>query len=371
MKIVCSQPSLLEAVLKVYRAVPSSSPLPSLTGILLQAQENMLTLKATDLDMGIIYSLPVEVVESGETLIPARLFANMVRRLPSTELSLSAEGGKAVLTYQRSRVELCLMEAAQFPAFPEVEGERKLLVDPETLKDGLRKVGIALASEDVRGIFNGIFLEALPPYYFNLVATDTHRLAFYRGEAEGIREEFTALILGRSLNELARLLENQGGVEMVFGENQVVVSQGSLRFYTRLLQGTFPHYRQVIPENFTTRAIVSTSDFLETVERAILMAREDLKGKSQVIFLDIGETLIIRGESPERGSLNEEITCQVEGEPLKLALNGRYLLEALKVIEEEEVEFKALDPLKPVLIGPKEKENYFCLILPIRIDSSL
>ncbi|CEP67737.1 DNA polymerase III, beta chain [Moorella glycerini] len=375
MHISCSQPQLLQAVQKVYRAVATTTTLPALTGILFQAQDNMLTLQGTDLDLGIVYSFPVEVLTPGELLLPARIFSEMVRRLPPTNLSLLALPDNTVeITYMQSRVQLNSFDPNQFPSLPDLEGNVSLEVNINTIKDAVRKVSIATSSEDLRSIFSGILLEIEPGgNQFNLVATDTHRLAVYHGQLAGVtsQEPVNALIGSRSLNELARLLPSEEGqVQISIGSSQIFARYENLKLYARLLDGKFPHYRQVIPQSHVTTVKVTTRDLLETTERATLLARDEIKSRSHIIFLQVGETLKITSEAAEVGHLEEELVAQVEGEPLTLALNGRYLLETLRIIDTEEVILEMLAPLKPVVVKPAGEDNYFCLILPVRINTA-
>ncbi|WP_338824411.1 Beta sliding clamp [Moorella humiferrea] len=378
MHVSCSQPQLLQAVQKVHRAVASTTTMTALTGILFQADENMLTLQGTDLDLGIIYSFPVEVIIPGEILLPARIFTEMVRRLPPTNVTIQLLADNTVeLTYMQSRVHLNSLDPNQYPSFPEIEGETTLEIDIKTLKDAIRKVSIASSSEDLRSIFSGILLEVNPKaLQFNLVATDTHRLALYRGSfvSSTIKtdDEINALISSRSLNELARLLPGEEGtVQITIGSAQIFACHDNLKLYARLLDGKFPHYQQVIPQSYTTRIKMSTRELLETTERAVLLARDEVKARSHIIILQIGETFKIKSEAAEVGHLEEELSAQIDGEPLTLALNGRYLLETLRILDSEEVVLELSSPLKPIVVKPEGQDNYFCLILPIRINTTV
>lgn len=375
MHINCSQPQLLQALQKVARAVAATTPLPALTGILCQAEANMLTLHGTDLELGIISSFAVEVLTPGELLLPARIFTEMVRRLPPTNLSLQAlPDNTAEITYLQSRIRLNSLDPGQFPAPPDLEGNITLQVPTKTLKDAVRKVSVATSNEDLRSVFHGILLEVeAGSLRFNLVATDTHRLAVYHGELAGEagNEPVNALISSRSLNELARLLPGEEGqVHITIGASQIFARYENLRVYARLLEGKFPHYRQVIPQSHLTRVTLPSRDLLETTERATLLARDESKSRPHIIFLQIGESLKIVSEAAEVGHLEEELAAQVDGEPLTLALNGRYLLETLRIIDTEEVMLEMLAPLKPLVLKPVGGDNYFCLILPVRVNTA-
>ncbi|MDN5361580.1 MAG: polymerase subunit beta [Moorella sp. (in: firmicutes)] len=373
MQILCPQPQLVNAVQKVYRAVATTTTLPAITGILLQAHDNNLTLTGTDLDMGIIYKFPVEIMEEGDLLLPGRIFTEMVRRLPPTSLTLRSLDASAVeIAYQQSRVQLNSFDPGQFPALPPVEGDFSFQVPLNVIKDAIRKVTIAAGNDDLRSVFNGVLWELdLEGSRLNLVATDTHRLALYRGQPQGVApgKGASALVPNRALNELARLLPgDEGAVKITLGESQIYAQYEELTLYTRLLSGKFPHYQQVIPSEYITTVSINTRELLDTVERATLLARDENKARAHIIILQVGEkSLKITSEAAEIGHLEEELTADIEGESLELALNGRYLLDTLQVIDTETVILELLAPLKPVVVRPAGQDNYFCLILPVRI----
>jgi DNA polymerase-3 subunit beta len=329
----------------------------------------------TDLDLGIIYSFPVEVLTPGQVLLPARIFTEMVRRLPPTNLGLQSRPDNTVaITYQQSRVSLNSLDPGQFPTPPELEGSITLALPVTVLKDAVHKVSVATSNEEGRSVFSGILLETEPGSpQFNLVATDTHRLAVFNGQlpATTAAEPFNALISSRSLNELARLLPGEEGqVQITIGKSQIFARYENLKVYARLLEGKFPHYRQVIPQARTTTLTLPTRDLLETVERAALLARDESRGRPHIIFLQIDTDLKITSEAAQVGKLEEELAATVEGEPITLALNGRYLLETLRIIDTEAVMLEMLAPLKPLVVKPVGVANYFCLILPVRVNTA-
>ena len=375
MQILCPQPQLVNAVQKVYRAVATTTTLPAITGILLQAHDNNLTLTGTDLDMGIIYRFPVEIIEEGDLLLPGRIFTEMVRRLPPTTLSLRSLDASAVeISYQQSRVQLNSFDPSQFPIMPPVEGDFSFQVPLNVIKDAIRKVTIAAGNDDLGSVFNGVLWELSPELNkLNLVATDTHRLALYCGQLQGVATVngtiTSALVPNRALNELARLLSgDDGAVKITLGESQIYAQYEGMTLYTRLLSGKFPHYQQVIPLEHTTTVKINTRELLDTVQRATLLARDENKARAHIIILRVGEkSLKITSEAAEIGHLEEELTADIEGEALELALNGRYLLDTLQVIDTEEVVLELLAPLKPIVVRPAGQDNYFCLILPVRI----
>lgn len=371
----CSQPELLNAVQKVFRAVASNATLPALTGILLQAKNDKLTLQGTDLEIGIIFSFPVEVLTEGDLLLPARVFTEMVRKLPPTNLSIYSLPNNVVeIIYHQSKIQLNSFDPNHFPSFPAINSDCTFSVEVKVIKEAIRKVSIATNNEDLQSVFNAILLEKDKEMNgFNMVATDTHRLAVYHGQSGTHNEnELTALIGNRAMNELAKLLpSDEGEVLFTIGSSHIFAQYNNLMLYARLVNGKFPHYRQVIPQSTNTTIKINTKDLLETTERATLLARDEIKPRSNIIMLKVEETLKVISEAAEIGRLEEELNAQIEGQALKIALNGRYLLETLRVIDNKEVLLKMQAPLKPIVVKPAEEDNYFCLILPVRIHSNI
>ncbi|MGB9858496.1 MAG: DNA polymerase III subunit beta [Moorellaceae bacterium] len=372
MYVTCIQPQLLSAVQKVYRAIAPTSTMPALSGILLTAAEGKLTFHATDLEIGIIFSLEAEIHEEGELLLPARIFSDLIRHLPPLEIEIKGNPASLVsISYQQSRAELYSLDPNQFPSPPQPAETASFKISAEEFKNSVKKVGIAAGTEDLRSIYHGVLWEVDPETKsFTMVATDTHRLALYRGKIDPLQlaTPVAPIIPHKALQELSRLLPAED-TEVVFslGTNQAFAQVENLTFYTRLLSGQFPPYRQVLPTGFLTEVKLPTDELTLAVERATILARDDTKLRSSIIHLEIGKTFKLLSQTPEVGQLEEELAAEISGRSLEVALNGRYLLDALKVIEEEKVALKLNESLKPVVVQPQDADNYFCLILPVRI----
>ncbi|MBE3580392.1 MAG: DNA polymerase III subunit beta [Thermoanaerobacteraceae bacterium] len=373
MRISCPQPQLLNAVLKVHRAIGSTSTLSALTGILLTAGDGKVTLHATDLEMGIIVSFGCEVGEEGRLLLPARIFTDLVRHLPPVTVSLEGKaGGVVTIEYHQARAQLHSMDPDQFPSLPEPSQSYSLKFPSRDFREIVRKVGIAAGSEELRSIYHGLLWEMdFLAGKSVMVATDTHRLALYETPISPVEGEgqTAAIIPHKSLVELSRLFSGEEDEEITFiiGPSQIFATTENLTFYSRLLGGQFPPYRQVLPKDFQTVVVVPTHEITTAVERATLLGREDSRLRSSIIRLEIGDTLRLLSHTPEVGQLEEELPAEITGPGLEVALNGRYLLDALKVIEEEKVILKFIEPLKPLVVQPQGVDHYFCLILPVRL----
>jgi len=323
--------------------------------------------------MGIIVSFECEIEEEGSLLLPARIFTDLVRHLPPVPVTMEGvSGGVVTIEYHQARVQLHSMDPDQFPALPEPSRSYSFSMPSAKFREMVRKVGIAAGSEELRSIYHGLLWELdFTAGKSVMVATDTHRLALHETTIKPTAgEDHTdALIPHKSLTELSRLLAGEEGDEITFiiGPSQIFAVTENLTFYSRLLAGQFPPYRQVLPRDFKTTVVAPTHEITTAVERATLLGREDSRLKSPIIRLEIGDTLRLLSHTPEVGQLEEELPAEITGPGMEVALNGRYLLDALKVIEEDRVLLKFIEPLKPLVVHPEGVDYYYCLILPVRL----
>ncbi|GAW93647.1 DNA polymerase III subunit beta [Calderihabitans maritimus] len=374
MKVSCSQENLTHGVNMVQRAVSDKNTMPILGGIFLQAKENSLSFRATNLELSIECTVTAEIEEEGCVVLPARIFSELVRRLPQGPIYIESEneGTSVKIRYNQSELQLNTFNAEEFPSLPEVKEENKVILNASLLKNMIKQVAIAISKDESRPIFTGVLFE-FEQSLLNMVATDTHRLALRQGQ---INEHYSGLeqtsfiIPGRTLMELSRLLNEEAGeVQLIFTESQAMFSFENIRVVSRLIEGTFPNYRQVIPEERNTRITIENSTFLQAVERASLFARdEDHQGFSVIKLKTTDSGLIIDGASPELGRVHEEVVASVEGEMTEIAFNAKYISDVLKVIEAEEIIMDLSGSLSPGVIKPRESDGYLYLILPVRMD---
>ncbi|MDN5346569.1 MAG: polymerase subunit beta [Clostridia bacterium] len=370
MHLTCTQPQLYSALQKVNRAIPPNSPIPSLTAVHLQATDaGLLSLTGTDLEFGVSVTISAEVFTPGQALIPARIFTDLIRHLPPVELTLKHDeaGGEIIqISTANSRINLNGMDTSQYPELPRTKENVKFEIPINLLQEGIKLVSIAAGSEEINNVFHSILWE-IDNENLNLVATDTHRLAFFTKKIEKPIESQKILIPSRALNELVRLLPSeQEKVTIGVGDSYVYFEVNNLFLYSRIVAGQFPQYQQVIPQGFNTRAQVKTKDLQEAIERAVVITREETKTRSYVIKIRVEHNLNISSQAEQIGNLEENVEALVEGPPLEMIINGRYLLDVLRVFPEEEINLEFLTSLKPVIIRPVERNNYFCLILPIK-----
>ncbi len=368
MKVSTSKDNLLYGVQIVQRAVSTKSPLPILSGIFLKAFAGQLFFTATDLELGVECSIPVSVGEEGGVVLPARYLGEIVRRLPDIqiEIEVNKNNNSTLIKYGQSEFNLLGMAADDFPVLPSVDSQSIITMKQEMFKNMIKQVSFAVSSDDNRPIFTGILME-IKEDEIRLVATDTHRLAYRREKIEGmeVNKEMSVIIPGKTLNELNRILTGESEeFKTSFGSNQVVFEMPGIKLISRLIEGNFPNYKQVIPQGCETRIKVKTKELLESAERASLLAKE---GANVIKVTVNGNIMLINSNSPEIGKIEEQLVIDKEGDDTQIAFNSKYITDVLKVIDSEYIFLELTGSLSPGIIKPADAKEYIYLVLPIRI----
>ncbi|AET65767.1 DNA polymerase III, beta subunit [Desulfosporosinus orientis DSM 765] len=365
MKIFCSKDALLSGVNAVQRAVSHKNPLPVLQGILIQTENQSLQFAATDLEMGIRCDVPAQVDEPGTTIVPAKLFAEVVRKLPDTTISLEERGRSIKICYYQSELVLNGYDPEEFPLLPDLIEPLSFSIPTMVFKNMIRQTIFSCATEESRPVFNGILLQ-IDGSMIRLVATDTHRLAYMISEIANPEEvRFSGIVPSKTLSEIYRLLKDEDEVITIsYSNNQVVFQFGSIYLVSRLIEGQFPNYKQVIPQTCETKVNLSVREFLDAVERASLLSRD--KSGANIIRINVEGNELRIDQTSELGKISEQIGIEMEGNDVRIAFNAKFLIDALKVIDSEHVLFELSGPFSPGVMRPLDNPNYIYLVLPVR-----
>jgi DNA polymerase-3 subunit beta len=368
MKFKAAQVDLSQAVQTVQHAVPARPPLPALAGILLTAQDNEVVLVATDHEIGIRCSAPAQVDDPGSIVLPARYLGDIVRKVPAGEVACEVDEPnlRALLVWQRSQFVVYGFAAREFPQLPTVENPRLASLPQRALRDLIRKTSFAVAREDIRPVLTGGYLE-LSAERAAIFATDGYRIAYAHVAGDFSAAAGLAVIVpGRALGELLRLLQDsEEPVEAAIGGNQLRFSFGGIEFSSRLIDGSYPNCRAVVPREYRASLTASTEEFLNACDRASLVAREG----SQMVMLKLdGQSVQLNSQTPEVGSVQEEVAAQVSGDALEIAFSGRYLIEALRTVDTEQFVLELSGPASPARLRPLGTDDAYHIILPIRLD---
>ncbi|ATW26407.1 DNA polymerase III subunit beta [Candidatus Formimonas warabiya] len=372
MHINCTKDDLVYGVQIVNRAVSNKNTLPILSGILLKAEQNKLTFRATDLEIAIDCSLDVEVIEEGTIVVPGKYFSEMVKRLPSGLINLkNTDNFGLEVKYEQSELVINGHSSEEFPSLPEINGHMKGSIRQDLFKKMIKQVAIAASADESRPVFTGTLLDVVENQVI-MVATDTHRLALREGIWEGalVPEKISVIIPTKTMLEVARISGDEEEPLLIeVGNNQVYFTAGNVSLISRLIEGQYPSYRQVIPESSKCKSKirVRTKKLLETTERASLLVRDEIKERYSLIKLKVHDDILeIESHAPEIGRIYEEIPVFLEGEPTEIVFNSRYLMDALKAVDAEEIYLELIGPLSPGIIRTVENEEYIYLILPVR-----
>lgn len=366
MKITCSRPQLNEAVLNIQRAVSTKSSIPALEGIFMKAADGEVTLCGYDLEFGMTTRIEAEVEEPGSVVLSARLFGDIVRRLPADSVRLTVDA-KNVTTIVSGPAEFSIVgiPAEEYPELPAVTGETSFRVAQGMLKSMIRQTIFAVAENDAKPIHTGTLFE-LEKECLRLVSVDGYRLAI-REEPAHSDVETDFVVPRKTLGEVLKLLgDGDEELELQIGRRHILFQIGNYCVISRLLEGEFLDYRAAVPASSTTEIFVSTRAFIDSVERVSLLITDRLKSPVRCVFED---GLIRISCSTAIGRANDQLEAKMTGSPVEIGFNNRYLLDALRNAEGDEVRVQLNGALSPMKILPREGDSFLFLVLPVRLKS--
>jgi DNA polymerase-3 subunit beta len=387
MKIICSQESLLHGIQTVQKGISSRIGLPIYNGILFEANEdNKVHLFATDLEIGIDCYIPAQVVETGSTVIPSRIISELIKKFPEGKIEIECKDNNITTVKENnSNYKILGFSAEEFSNFPEIKMRAKIKLNQKLLKEAIQQVIFAASRDENRTFLNGALFKIIDNK-IEVVTTDSHRLSIKNIKPIKIESLLTegveVIIPYRALSELSRLLldNKEVFIEVRIGEKQILFilfpdgQKNSIRIYSRLIEGQFPDYHQIIPDSFKIEIKVNTKDFMDKMERISLFVREDLNTVKMEAINKTGDQkeerceIILKAESPSTGEASEKIFCLKKGEDITITFNTNYILDVLKIIKKENTVIKLNDPLNPVIITPDEDKNYTYILMPVRTD---
>ncbi|VAX37472.1 DNA polymerase III beta subunit [hydrothermal vent metagenome] len=362
MIINISKDSLSSAIQKVQNVISTKATLPILSNIYIETKGDLLKLNATDLDIGISCGLPVETVEEGGITIPAKRFSDIVRELPCGQVSIHAKKNNQIdISMDACRFKLHGLPAEEFPKFPEFKDNEVIQMEQAALKEMLRLTSFAVSHEESRYVLNGVLFE-IEDDQIRLVATDGRRLAKIEQKlSPAVKTEASVIIPSKAISEINRNLKEEGTVSIIIGSNQVLFNIDGVLIATRIIEGEFPNYNQVIPPEAQNKIKVNTQDFLSAIRRANLLTTQDFQVIKFEVFKD---KLVISKSTPDVGESREEVTIQYGGSEFIVGFNPQFLIDFLKNVEDEFIDMELLGPDKPCVVRIKE---YFYLTLPMRL----
>lgn len=367
MKFRCNTKELSDALVNIQHAVSSKSSLPVLEGILLRASDGTLSLFSYDLEIGMTTTVAASVGEPGEIVLNARLFTEMTRRLPTENVDISSD--EKLLTTIRSGVSeftILGIPASEFPEMPSLNDGVGTTLPQEVLLSMIRQTRFAISSDDSKPVYMGSRFE-FEKDHFRVISIDGNRLAI-RTEPVSGATEINFVVPGKTLTELSKLLnpESEEDARVSIGKRHILFEINGYSIISRLLEGDFLDFRSVVGKQFGTTVRVNVQAFLESVERASLLISDKLKSPLRCIFQKDVIKIIC---NTSIGKAYDEIPCSLEGPDVEIGFNNRYLIDALRSCECDEVRVELNGALSPMKICPPEGENFLFLVLPVRLKN--
>ena len=369
MKIICDKDKILKAINSVTKAVASKTTMPILEGILIQTNDKEVKLTTYDLEIGIEYIIEAEVEEQGATVVNAIMFSEIIRKLPDTEIKIYIkENNLLVIECEGSLYKLATMNPNEFPELPQINVENSIELEQNALKEMIRKTIFAVSTEENRPIFTGCLFEVVDNK-LNLVAVDGFRLAWKSKYLQTKVNNFSAVIPGRTLNEINKIiLDSFDTIQIGIAKNQALFEMENCKIVTRLLDGEFLNYSNVIPSMWDTRIRVNKSVMQNCFERVSLISSSSIEKEKKYpvkVSIDIGKVII--SCTNQTGDAKEEMYVSTEGKNLEAGFNPKYFLDAFRAIDDEEVFIDFGTSISPCIIRPVDNGDYIYMILPIRM----
>ncbi|MBM3831913.1 MAG: DNA polymerase III subunit beta [Verrucomicrobia bacterium] len=369
MKLTISKEQMISGLQAVQNIVSSRTTLPILSNVLLRAEGNRLELTATDLDVTITCSVEASVSTPGATTLPVKRLFGIVRELATLEIEMEVdEKNFCSLRSGSSYYKIHGLAAEEFPPLPKFAEKRRIVVPQEKLRGMLRKTSFAISTDETRFVLNGIFV-SLKEHKMTMVATDGRRMAMADEEVEVPADGQAEFIVPtKAINELNRLLQPKGEVEIKSTENQVALNlQDDAGFrvliVSKLVEGNYPNYRQVIPSETKERIALAREELLHALRRAEIMTSE----KSNSVKLTFSKNnLAITANTPDVGEARESIAINYKGQDLAIAFNPGYLMDPLKALENDEVYIELIDELSPGVL--KINGPFLYVLMPMRMS---
>ena len=365
MKLAVTKEALLEGLQRTQNVVSNRPTLPILTNALLEADEEGLWITTTDLEVGIRCRVEARVEKTGSTTLPARKLVSIIRELPSSEIILEVDSKNAAsIRCGASFFKIFGLPKEEFPAFPAFEEPKSLKIRQSELKDGLRKTSYAISSDEARYVLNGI-LFSLKDNKLMLVATDGRRLALFDSDLEFPESHERDFILPtKAVTELQRLLSEDGEVEISSSENLVSFELNGARLVSKLVEGNYPNYRQVIPGEAKERIALEREAFHNCVRRVSILSSD----KTSSVRLNFTKNnLDITANTPEVGEAKESMSINYKGRDISIAFNPEFLMDPLRNLPNDEVFLELIDEMSPGVI--KIQTPFLYVIMPMRVSA--
>jgi len=367
MKATILQSNLAKALNQVSKIVSSRTTLPVLSNILIEAKKNRITFSATDLEIGIKTSTIGKIEEEGDITLPAKLLTDFVLNNSDETIELTVSENKAVLRSSHYEATINGIAANEFPSVPVLEKESYIEINTDEMMPLLKKVAIAPATDETRPVLAGVYFQ------FNkqeliLAATDSYRLAEAKAELSTEIGEKKIIVPTRAVNELLRLVgtADEAKISLAFNDNQISFKIGDSYIVSRLIEGSYPNYQQIMPTKFATNIEISYGDLVKAVKMSSLFARDSANNNIRIKISK--DEIEISSIISQAGEAKSKIASKITGNGLEIAFNAKYLLDVLQVLPDKEIIMSFNDGNSSGIVKSKGLDNFIYLIMPLKVE---
>lgn len=363
MKIIVKQRDLSKHINIAQRGISNRTTMQILEGILIEAKDDKLKLTGTDLEISIETFLECDIEEEGAIVVSSKIFGNIIKKLPNEDVIIETDKNNINIKCEKSEFNILGNSKEDYPDLPIILEKDSFNIPMDIFKGIIRQTVFATSEDETRPSLTGVLVE-LEGDNISFVALDGYRLTFKMiNTNSNIKEKM--IIPGRSLIELNKILDDrEDDIKINIAPGHVIFNIGETVMYSRLLEGQFFNYKDIIRKDHETKVIVDRNDFQRSLERASLLAKEE---KANLVKLSVEDNLVIIKSNTEIGNVHEEVVSQQKGEDLNIAFNSRYLLEGIKVMDSEKIQLSFMGSLNPCIIYEMDDDNYIYLVLPVRL----
>lgn len=364
MKIVCSKSELLNGVQIVYKAVPSKTTMTILECILIEAKDGRIKLTANDTELGIETYIEGNIVEEGSICIDARMLQEIVRKLPDNDITINIDSNmEAEITCEKARFNINCKSADDFSYLPQLEKENPLIVSQFTIKEVIRQTIFSIAPDtEPNKMMTGELFE-IKQNKLRIASLDGHRLSIRNIELNNDYEDKRVIVPGKTLNEISKIIsgDSDKDISIYFTKNHIIFEFDETVVVSRLLEGKYFNIDQMLTSDYETKFIINKKEFIECIDRSLLLIKE---GDKKPLSIDVTDNNIAVKINSSLGKLDEDIDIEKTGKDVKMGFNPKFILDALRVIDEESVSFYIVNAKAPCFIRDDEG-SYIYLVLPV------
>ena len=366
MKIVCQKADILKSVNIVMKAVPSKTTMPILGCIMMDASRGEIKFTTNDMELGIETIVKGSILEKGKVALDAKLFSEIVRKLPDSDVTISTDDNyQATITCEKSRFSISGKEGEDYPYIPFVEKDNSICISQFTLREVIKQTIFSIAQNENNKMMTGELFE-VNDNVLKVVALDGHRISIRKIELKDSYEHKKVVVPGKTLIEISKILsgETEDMINIFFTKNHIMFEMEDTIAVSRLIEGEYFHIEQMISNDYETKVQINKRELLECIDRAILLISENDK---KPLIIGIDDTTMELKVTAQSGSMNEQINVHKEGKDILIGFNPRFMMDALRVINDETINIYLVNPKAPCFIRD-DQETYTYLILPVNFN---